>query len=418
MHAPTSNSLCTLVADVWCAFLTCVQAVCTDSILPRLPRSPAAAATPVADDVESDIDRMLSGYHASSSAPSTAGAAAQPGGGGLAGLLRRLLHGGDDDSHEMPAQAAAPGAPDEEPEERYSRVLLDILHLMQRYEEGCVNKTDVMYGLFMHKLKQAIFIDNGDDVRVLKAWLEKARGMSAEDIKRLPSAYVSARVRRHVPPPLELATRLEGVYQAFKPVTIAKGTPLFRAEKPGKRGMASVHRDNLRHVLRGCVSDPPGREMYILLPSLNGAPPRYHCIRSTSQLEVRRRGCMCIFFAHMHTICATQRAYQRSTDAWCAVLALSQGYHSHINPSHDGHNISPELSDAVLLQRTHRWNISAAIKNMGATDYGFFAHWMIDELQVRALQVIYREPLRLADAQCSPFVAGCGGCGVWLHPLS
>ena len=94
-------------------------------------------------------------------------------------------------------------------EQRFNRVLLDILHLLQRYEKGCIGKTDPLFGIFMRKLSNAIFMYDAASMNDLITWLRDVRKMPEEQIKRLPQSYFARRVIRHVPPPVELALRVQ-----------------------------------------------------------------------------------------------------------------------------------------------------------------------------------------------------------------
>lgn len=177
-------------------------------------------------------------------------------------------------------EAAPPGsAPAEEPAlsktARYCTILLDVLHLMMRLEEGCTTKKDPLFGFFFRKVKEAIFITNADDVKLLTKWLIECRGMTTEEVEKLPSSYLHDRVRRLIPPPAELAVRLLRVIRMFekdskgRTVLCSDGRPFFREggnAESGQRsgdGMIAIMMKLLRHILKGCVSDPPNMPMYI-----------------------------------------------------------------------------------------------------------------------------------------------------------
>ena len=71
--------------------------------------------------------------------------------------------------------------------QRTTSIKLDILHAMQRLENGCSTTKDPLFGLFMRKIKEAIFMKNSDDLDLLKKWLIEHRKMSEVDFKKLPS---------------------------------------------------------------------------------------------------------------------------------------------------------------------------------------------------------------------------------------
>ena len=162
-------------------------------------------------------------------------------------------------------------------------MLLDILHLLQRYEKGCIGKTDPLFGIFMRKLSNAIFMYNEASMSALVTWLRDVRKMPEDHIKRLPMSYFARRVIRHVPPPADLARRVQAVVAMFAELKTESGQYLFRQ---GLDGMDKVHSDAIQHILRGCVSDPPGEPMYIEISLDDHGRPTYISIRGSSRLEV------------------------------------------------------------------------------------------------------------------------------------
>ena len=170
------------------------------------------------------------------------------------------------------------------------RVMLDILHLLKRYEDGLSGKTDPLFGLFMHKMMNAVFVNDAKDVAYLTKWLQETRDMSLEEIGKLPAKYFARRVQRHVPAPLELAARMQRVVEEFQDADTEKGRRFYRADEPGKPGLLSIHRQQLTHVLRGCVSDPEGMSMYIDKRQKDGDALSYKSKRGSSQLEARPQG--------------------------------------------------------------------------------------------------------------------------------
>ena len=91
----------------------------------------------------------------------------------------------------------------------------------------------------------------------------------------------------------------------------------------------------MEHVWNDCLSDPAGESMYIDI-GYDGGMPKYLCTRGTSQLE---------------------------------------SYHKHIRKMMKASRISPELWMALIASFNYRWNTKAFIRNLGAYDYEFFAHW-------------------------------------------
>ena len=106
--------------------------------------------------------------------------------------------------------------------------------------------------------------------------------------------------------------------------------------------MEEMHKNILEHVLRGCVSDPPDIPMYYYCSTrASNGLPWYRGIRGTSQLES----------FHFHVA--------RNVPTWC---------------------ISPEFMDVTMLEFVWEWNCTAAVKNLGSRDYGFYNLEVLDEL--------------------------------------
>ena len=105
--------------------------------------------------------------------------------------------------------------------------------------------------------------------------------MGEEQIKRTRRRYWRRRCRYTIPPPAMLAPRLRVVYDFFKElVDPATNKPFFIADH------AKRFNNELRYVLNGDLSDPPGVEMYRKLKTLKKTGfVVYLCLRSSSQLE-------------------------------------------------------------------------------------------------------------------------------------
>lgn len=93
---------------------------------------------------------------------------------------------------------------------RDQAVKLDAFHALHRYGPGLNSKKDPLVAPFMSALSKAMFILDTDDVSKLKDWLKENRKFSDEQIDKLPMAYFvrSRSVRRYIPPPVVLASRL------------------------------------------------------------------------------------------------------------------------------------------------------------------------------------------------------------------
>lgn len=258
--------------------------------------------------------------------------------------------------HETNSSGLLPPNPFPAPE--FAQIVIDCCtkmdpeHILLRYERGCVSMEDPLFGSFMHYLAKALFQDNAEDREKLVKWLTKHRGLDETKIKALRAKYWYQRLRRHIPPPLELARRLSAVVDMFAVLLMANGVPLFRLKLSSKRGretMTDIHYKIIKHALKGCISDPPGMDMYLdvvgaqaLSHADGGGPPKRITVRGTSQLE---------------------------------------GFHHHLERNSSGHSVGPATANAQLLPFIVNWNIRSDIKHRGMHDFGFHNLWIIDEIQ-------------------------------------
>ena len=201
----------------------------------------------------------------------------------------------------------------------------------------CCFLADPLCIVFMKCLSLAFFVTDPEDMAAMKTWLKNIRGMTDEEIQNLPMSYFHKRCRRYIPPPLQLAQRLRcecmlcvcaneahkrkcensdivrarlmhlpckyvflivklmsplfnisysAVVDAFEPMEMHNGKRLFRMKAGSNPGMAEVHASVIRHVLKGCVSDPPGKHMYFQTGTTPEGLPVFKGIRSSSELEV------------------------------------------------------------------------------------------------------------------------------------
>ena len=158
---------------------------------------------------------------------------------------------------------------------------------MRRYALGCSSSMDPLFGVFMHLLKLAFFkIDTEDEEMVLN-WLKVARKLTPEQIECLPSNFYDNLVQKEIPLPSELKSRLQAVYQIFSRAR-GKDNKLF-FKQGGANCMADIHEEVLKHVMKGCISDPPGLNMYYEVGSKPKGKSVYHrvlhTIRGTNLLE-------------------------------------------------------------------------------------------------------------------------------------
>ena len=123
-----------------------------------------------------------------------------------------------------------------------------------------------------------------------------------------------------------------------------------------KKGMMSIHREQLAHILTGCVSDKQGQSMYIQLHPGSAVDlhlPKYKSIRASSQEE---------------------------------------GYHYHFNDSCGPWSLSPELMNAKMTNYRDRWNQNAGQKYRMLPDFGHYNLELVDELQRSELKLFRVDP--------------------------
>ena len=127
------------------------------------------------------------------------------------------------------------------------KVLQDILHLIQRYDRN-VSTKHVLHSAFMAALRDAIFVCNQDEIDAVVEQLRK-RGVGRDEIRRIRRRYYTrtGRVRRSVPPPNELAERVEAVVSLFKLITANDADPLFL------KGFKDAHESQMRLIRDGFV---------------------------------------------------------------------------------------------------------------------------------------------------------------------
>ncbi len=128
-------------------------------------------------------------------------------------------------------------------------------------------KSQVLFGLFHACLRDAVFFLDKDDVEMIKARLI-ANGIASEAVERIPKSYFTKRnrCRRTVPQRLELAVRVQAVFELFDGLVDSDGIPLI-TEKVRK-----VHERCMEHIWNGCLSDPLGIPMYYTRGEVDGMP--------------------------------------------------------------------------------------------------------------------------------------------------
>ncbi|KAJ8333427.1 hypothetical protein SKAU_G00414350 [Synaphobranchus kaupii] len=125
-------------------------------------------------------------------------------------------------------------------------VKLDLFHCMQRFCRECVSEHHALYSSFCQFLSYAFTVVDQQDLRKLKEAYTFCGIVPAEPTKQ----HIRDHCRMKIPPPAELAERVESVLWHFHLATDPNNLPLF------KPSMLKTWRIQRVHILRGCLSDP------------------------------------------------------------------------------------------------------------------------------------------------------------------
>lgn len=139
--------------------------------------------------------------------------------------------------------------------------------------------------------------------------------------------------RRLIPDPFTLENRLQMV------VTLCANVIDFRSgETLFSQKTWHEYENLLHHVRSGCLSDPPGYNLY------KQNQNKLICVRGTSQLE---------------------------------------GFHSHIKRLISGHYCSPYLSTLLIAVFIYRWNVDRSVERglLPKCYGGYYDHYLIEEMQ-------------------------------------
>jgi hypothetical protein len=82
------------------------------------------------------------------------------------------------------------------------------------------------------------------------------RGMDADAAERVPKQYFTEQSLRSIPPRLELAVRVQAVFEVFSYLTDGDGVLLLKDKAIVK------HHQCMGHIWSGCLSSIPGMSMY------------------------------------------------------------------------------------------------------------------------------------------------------------
>lgn len=162
-----------------------------------------------------------------------------------------------------------------------SKVLDDAFHFMDRLLP-LLSKKHPAFKEFAYRFSESIFLWDKDDEDAVRAVVE-GKGQSWEYIKRAKFSSIRKRIRRYIPDPTTLVSRLELLFKSFQniraPSTKGKGSRFFSDDA---RRMA----DRLLTTVRlGYLSDPPGLPLYYLMGRDRDGLNIYRCIRGTNSVE-------------------------------------------------------------------------------------------------------------------------------------
>ena len=166
----------------------------------------------------------------------------------------------------------------------------DIRHWMANFSAIlAVKKGEPLYGLFMELVSDALFTILPGEYHRVRFWLQKERRepLSDAEVKRKSRRWWRRNCRYAVEAPSILIPRLYNVYQFFCSLT----DPLRAHENRQVPAMVlvdnhwEIFRKEIKYIQAGCLSDPPGIQMYRVVRQLPGCLTEYRCLRTTSPLE-------------------------------------------------------------------------------------------------------------------------------------
>ena len=221
----------------------------------------------------------------------------------------------------------------------------DVWHYMDRVKVPMfhVHKKPFFVGV----REAMLIVDPADKLRVNTALKQtcKLNDKQIADRWKYNFNWFRKRVKRVVPPPRVLYSRLRHVYETFGPMTDGQGgAPLFNKRAWRKARLV------LEEIRLGFVSDPPGMNFYYhMLDEQDNHKydklnlPLYVCTRGTNHLE---------------------------------------NYHKHIVSTFGRTVCGIEMADCLLMNHTLRFNQRASCRRRaGWPRIGHYNTWLIDDLQ-------------------------------------
>ena len=220
------------------------------------------------------------------------------------------------------------------------RCKLDPLHAMKRILD-IVPKKHPFAWLFTTKLRDAIFIVDKDDRERVDKFLLKNQSSFEQRMLQDPD-WVLKRVRRVIPPPGPLRQRLENVIALFKDSSFAHdGLPLVSP------AVEEQVKNLLKHVDKGCLSDPQGVPVYFATQRDKNGLMIYRCVRGTNNAEL---------------------------------------WHHFLSTHFEPWNAGPRLANVLMSILVHRYNVRASERSRpDFSKLGIYDHYLIDSLKVGPL---------------------------------
>jgi hypothetical protein len=148
------------------------------------------------------------------------------------------------------------------------------------------SKDSPLYKYFARMTSEAIFKERKDSRQQHVSWVKETRGLTDEQIKRLPRSYWRRRLKYHVPGPKRIVQDLTLIFNLFARMRDKDKSGVLRPFLCHKA--AIIFKKQMKYVKGGYLSDPPSMDMYIDLPQRPGSKStvaRWRCLRSTSAEE-------------------------------------------------------------------------------------------------------------------------------------
>ncbi|KAF8836745.1 hypothetical protein BDN67DRAFT_1005294 [Paxillus ammoniavirescens] len=158
----------------------------------------------------------------------------------------------------------------------HSRFKGDIWHLFHQFN------IPLSHGLrrpFARALSAAIFLTDSDDKHAVEEVLNHKGISYASKLKSHPQ-WILFRVRRYVPPPEVLFSRVATIMKTYGPLKDAtSGEPLFNVK------CWDAVRNLLEHIQNGYYSDPPDIPLFYEIRKDRDGLKLYWCCRGTNDVE-------------------------------------------------------------------------------------------------------------------------------------